>query len=72
MYIDAASPEDFVSRLLSMPRFALDTVNWEVLTEKYDGRQVCTGRPPSPVARFTRPRAQPQFRGWDVLGRGVY
>lgn len=74
MYIDVASPEDFVSCLLSLRQFGLDTVNWEVLPMggKLDGRQVCTGRPPSPVARFTRPRAQPQFRGGEVLGRGVY
>ena len=76
MYIDASSPEDFVTHLLSLRQgFGLDTVNWEVIalgTKEADGREVCKGRPPSPVARYAKPRVHPQFRGGDVLGRGVY
>lgn len=56
MYIDAASPEDFVSRLMAMPRgFGLDTANWEVLPWPGDkGEPVCKKRPPQIAARHMR------------------
>ena len=71
LYVDASSPEEFVSRVMGLGEFGLDTVAGEVLTKPYDGRRVCRGRPPTPVAVYQRPHLWPRAGG-SVLGKGVY
>jgi len=70
LYVDASSPEEFVSRVMGFGEFGLDTASGEVLVSPYDGRRVCWGRPPTPVAVY-QSRAWPRAGG-SVLGRGVY
>jgi len=57
LYVDASSPEEFVSRVMGLGEFGLDTASGEVLARPYDGRRVCRGRPPTPVAVY-------QTRAW--------
>jgi len=70
LYVDATSPEEFVARVMGLGDFGLDTVAGEVLVRPYDGRRVCRGRPPTPVAVY-QTRAWPRAGG-SVLGKGVY